>query len=96
MSALLRATLGLNSSFYSIYYFLSCLHGLPSSPELEVEFWELGKFYEPLEDGAPPVIIPASWIQCQLARGVAHLVDFWVTTSLQRVSHVVHQSFAIF
>ncbi|KAK7679188.1 hypothetical protein QCA50_017766 [Cerrena zonata] len=50
-------------------------------PELEVEFWAANDFHGALDEGR---IIPASWIQYQVARGTAHAVNLWVTISLQR------------
>ncbi|KAI0072408.1 hypothetical protein K474DRAFT_1711614 [Panus rudis PR-1116 ss-1] len=57
-------------------------------PELEVEFWEFNKFYAPDELGAPPIVIEASTIVCQVARGVCTISKpkLWATTSLNHHS----------
>jgi hypothetical protein len=58
-----------------------------SSPELEVEFWTFNHYCDPNAPNSPPRIIPASTIECQLARGHCTLTipQLWVTTTLDRV-----------
>jgi hypothetical protein len=84
-SPLLTTIHGLNCKFYAVLInaFLPF-----SSPELEVEFWTYGFYYNPKLSTSPPRIIPASWIECPLARGHCTLTvpQLWVTTTLDRVS----------
>jgi hypothetical protein len=57
------------------------------SPELEANFWELDVYWDPAEDGAPPLIIPIQEIQCQVVRlRVAHVKPpLWATSTIERV-----------
>ena len=58
------------------------------SPELGVEFWEAGVYWEASSPSAPPSIIPFDSVNCQLARGLIDTTDppMWITTTMGRVS----------
>jgi hypothetical protein len=59
------------------------------SPELEVGFWEYGKYFDAADAAAPSAVIPATIIRCQVARGMIPSAygRFWVTTAFERVMY---------
>ncbi|KAI0026649.1 hypothetical protein K488DRAFT_23957, partial [Vararia minispora EC-137] len=54
-------------------------------PELDVRFWVYGAYMQTGTPGAPPCIVPARAIRCQLARGALRTKEgrYWVTTSFE-------------
>ncbi|KAI9060228.1 hypothetical protein FKP32DRAFT_1578410 [Trametes sanguinea] len=55
-------------------------------PELDVRFWEYNVHQDHRSPSTPPSVIPASAIQCQLARGTCRITGkaMWMTTTLDR------------
>lgn len=55
-------------------------------PELQIECWELGKYYSHEEHDAPPPFIPFSAVQCQISRGqcLSSEPAVWMTTTMDR------------
>ncbi|KAJ8579395.1 hypothetical protein M405DRAFT_156583 [Rhizopogon salebrosus TDB-379] len=55
-------------------------------PELDVVCFTINEYWQPNEQGCPPIVLPFDQIVCQVARGVVESTNphMWITTSLDR------------
>ncbi|KIK81198.1 hypothetical protein PAXRUDRAFT_35943 [Paxillus rubicundulus Ve08.2h10] len=61
-------------------------------PELDIRCFSMNEYWEPTEGGSPPRLMPVDLIECQIARGVidSTVPPLWITTTMDRVSLVLH------
>ncbi|KAG1743890.1 hypothetical protein EDB19DRAFT_1827259 [Suillus lakei] len=56
-------------------------------PELDIVCFTINEYWQPNDQGCPPIILPFDQIICQIARGVVESTNphMWITTSLDCV-----------
>ncbi|KIJ13114.1 hypothetical protein PAXINDRAFT_181417 [Paxillus involutus ATCC 200175] len=67
------------------------LSPVPDDPWSDLCF-SVNEYWEPTEGGSPPRLVPVDLIECQIARGVidSTVPQLWITTTMDRVSLVLH------